>query len=165
VLEGQADPFHPSRNGGEQMNIVAVRADSSISPTNPGPSKENEVTRPTLNRSAHVSSLPDLKLTPKFMLVLALMCREMESNGISKTLSVFIECLPVYESSSSSRLNKTEAPNEYGNMVDIPDLIKQTNSTSQKLLNAYVEMNSSKIAAMLRKGIDTPDWLNMKEPR
>ncbi len=66
--------------------------------------------------------LGPLNLTTRFILALALICRDMETMGIPQALSMLIECLPA-EDMAPRGFDEVES---YGTMVDIPDLMKRT---------------------------------------
>eukprot|EP00940_MAST-03C_sp_MAST-3C-sp2_P002744 g2744.t1 len=95
---------------------------------------------------------------PVNALVLACMCSDMEQRGITRALTVLIDCLPTEDRASGD----TES---YGRIVDIPDLIKRAKATTKRLLALFVTLESQKLSTVLRTSVNAPDWLRMKEPR
>ena len=92
---------------------------------------------------------PLLQVTSQFILVLGQQCTELESNGITKTMDALVGMLP-----GNGSLTPTTT-----------ELVKSTHRTAEKLLQHYVEMHGAKISQMLRKSVETPNWLKVKEPR
>jgi len=80
----------------------------------------------------------------------------MVQSGITSALSVLIECLPPLSG------DETE---EYGSVVDIPDVIKRTKATSRRLLDIFVSQQSDRFCKLIRTSLEAPNWRDMKEPR
>jgi hypothetical protein len=97
---------------------------------------------------------PELQVTPIFALLLACQCRELESTGITRIMNSLVDALP-----SAGR-----GP-EGGQSVDLPDLLKATKKSANRLLQHFVKMNGAKVSQMLRTSIETKNWLKVKEPR
>jgi len=47
-------------------------------------------------------------------------------------------------------------------LVDTPELLSQIRATSGKLLRGYVELCGRRLAQMVRKSVETPDWLKAR---
>ncbi|XP_075168633.1 vacuolar protein sorting 51 [Haematobia irritans] len=89
---------------------------------------------------------------PNLLLVLSKTCLEMEQCGVH-----ILVCLvdDLYEIDSENRATLTHETEICGEMRD----------TAQNLLDAYVRLQGSNISQMLRKSVETRDWLNSLEPR
>ena len=108
----------------------------------------------TRTQVQEISSAQDKDLSNA--LALACLCREMVQSGITSALSVLIECLPPLSG------DETE---EYGSVVDIPDVIKRTKATSRRLLDIFVSQQSDRFCKLIRTSLEAPNWRDMKEPR
>ncbi|KAK7872847.1 hypothetical protein R5R35_006718 [Gryllus longicercus] len=95
----------------------------------------------------------DVKAPPALLLLLSKMCLEFESSNVHYLLSITDEWFNIEESSAASGL--THASELRSNML----------AAAQELLNHYVRMQGLSVSQMLRKSVETRDWLHTIEPR
>ncbi|KAK3590122.1 hypothetical protein CHS0354_041171 [Potamilus streckersoni] len=87
---------------------------------------------------------------PSLLLILSRLCLEFDSSTISYLISLTEEQFEV-----DSRSNLTQ----------VSQLCTEAKDTSQMLLNHFVKVQGLAISQMLRKSVETRDWLNTIEPR
>lgn len=99
-------------------------------------------------------SFSDINLAcpPNLLLVFSNTCLEMEQNGVRKMLELVDE---LYDGRSSQQDDQTTED----------DLKIKMKNSAQILLNSYVRLQGLNISQMLRKSVETRDWLNCLEPR
>lgn len=95
--------------------------------------------------SGDKSSIP-----PTLLLILSRLCLDFEGSTISYLVTLTEEQFMVEERSR---------------VTPISDLTSHSKDTAQKLLNHYVKVQGLSISQMLRKSVETRDWLNTIEPR
>ncbi|XP_062566198.1 vacuolar protein sorting-associated protein 51 homolog isoform X2 [Saccostrea cucullata] len=91
------------------------------------------------------SSIP-----PTLLLILSRLCLDFEGSTISYLITLTEEQFMVEERTK---------------VTPISDLTAHSKETAQKLLNHYVKVQGLSISQMLRKSVETRDWLNTIEPR
>ncbi|XP_013099648.1 vacuolar protein sorting-associated protein 51 homolog isoform X2 [Stomoxys calcitrans] len=89
---------------------------------------------------------------PNLLLVLSKTCLEMEQNGVHVLVSLVDD---LYEIDSENRATLTHETEICAEMRD----------TAHNLLDTYVRLQGLNISQMLRKSVETRDWLNSLEPR
>ncbi|XP_052229082.1 vacuolar protein sorting-associated protein 51 homolog isoform X2 [Dreissena polymorpha] len=87
---------------------------------------------------------------PALLLILSRLCSDFENSTISYLITLTEEQFDM------------DSRNE---MTSISDLCNEVKVTAQKLLNHYVKVQGLAISQMLRKSVETRDWLNTIEPR
>ncbi|XP_076437425.1 vacuolar protein sorting-associated protein 51 homolog isoform X2 [Babylonia areolata] len=87
---------------------------------------------------------------PALLLILSRYCIDLENATISYLLTLTEEQFLVEERTVGSLVS---------------DLCHQAKSAAQRLLNHYVRVQGLTISQMLRKSVETRDWLNTIEPR
>lgn len=93
-----------------------------------------------------------LAFPPNLLLVFSKMCLEMEQNGVKKIIMLVDELFAIDPIGNSSLTHENDL---YGNM----------RKSAQILLDSYVRLQGLNISQMLRKSVETRDWLNCLEPR
>ncbi|XP_037947713.1 vacuolar protein sorting-associated protein 51 homolog isoform X2 [Teleopsis dalmanni] len=89
---------------------------------------------------------------PNLLLVLSKTCLEIEQNGVHILISLVDDLYEIDSENSTTLTHETE----------VCALMRET---SQTLLDAYVRLQGTNISQMLRKSVETRDWLNCLEPR
>ncbi|XP_055375834.1 vacuolar protein sorting-associated protein 51 homolog [Condylostylus longicornis] len=104
--------------------------------------------------SKTMNSFSDLNSTspPSLLLVLSKTCTEMEQNGVHILISLVDELYDIDSELSTTLSHETE-------------VIGEMREVAQNLLDSYVRVQGINISQMLRKSIETRDWLNCLEPR
>jgi hypothetical protein len=89
---------------------------------------------------------------PSLVLILSRLVHDMDRSTISYLVSYGDEKFP---------------PREQGPIVATPtaDLLKRAGDVAQELLNHYVKVQGQVISQMIRKSVETRDWLHTLEPR
>lgn len=89
---------------------------------------------------------------PSLVLILSRLVHDMERSTISYLVSYGDEKFP---------------PDEHGPIVATPttEVLKTAKCIAQTLLNHYVKVQGQVISQMIRKSVETRDWLNTIEPR
>ncbi|KAF8768431.1 Vacuolar protein sorting-associated protein like [Argiope bruennichi] len=87
---------------------------------------------------------------PQLILVLSRFCLNLEQSSISEWVSL------VDDSFSISNDN---------GLTSISDICMETKEVAQKLIDHFVKIQGLNISQMLRKSVETRDWLNAIEPR
>lgn len=87
---------------------------------------------------------------PPLLLLLSKFCLEFGSNSVSYLLSLTEEQFPF---------------DDLTGITTSSQLCADTRDVAQKLLNHYVRLQGLAISQMLRKSVDTRDWMNTIEPR
>lgn len=108
-----------------------------------------------LNHIAHTMiSYSDicLALPPNLLLVFSKMCLEMEQNGVKKVIMLVDDLFGIDPIRNPSLTHENDL---YANM----------RKSAQILLDSYVRLQGLNISQMLRKSVETRDWLNCLEPR
>jgi len=91
--------------------------------------------------------------TPALLMILSRFCIDLENATISYLLSL-VEDQFMVEDTSIAASGSTSA-----------ELWAMARDTGQRLLNHYVRVQGLTISQMLRKSVETRDWLNTIEPR
>lgn len=86
------------------------------------------------------------------LLVLMKTCLKLEKTGVRSLLMFFDELYEIESESSSALSYETEISSEIY-------------ETAKVLLDAYVRVQGMTISQMLRKSVETRDWINCLEPR
>ncbi|XP_052862524.1 vacuolar protein sorting-associated protein 51 homolog isoform X1 [Anopheles cruzii] len=89
---------------------------------------------------------------PTLLLVLSKVCLEMERAGVH-TLTSLVDELYNLDSERSATL------------VHESELCTEMRDSAQQLLDSYVRQQGLNLSQMLRKSVETRDWLNCLEPR
>ncbi|XP_026471225.1 vacuolar protein sorting-associated protein 51 homolog [Ctenocephalides felis] len=89
---------------------------------------------------------------PELLLILCKLCFEFENTGVHTLISLCDEWYDI------------DAMN-YPNLTIDTDICADMHDSAQILINAYVKMQGLSISQMLRKSVETRDWLNTIEPR
>ncbi|XP_060076559.1 vacuolar protein sorting-associated protein 51 homolog [Ylistrum balloti] len=89
---------------------------------------------------------------PALLLILSRLCLDFEASTISYLLTLTEEQFLLEEHSSHT-------------LTPVTDLCNKAKDTAQRLLNHYVKVQGLSISQMLRKSVETRDWLNTIEPR
>ncbi|XP_067656588.1 vacuolar protein sorting-associated protein 51 homolog [Haliotis asinina] len=87
---------------------------------------------------------------PALLLVLSRFCLDLENASISYLITLTEEQFLLAEKSQ---------------VTPVADLWAMAKDTAQKLLNHYVRVQGLTISQMMRKSVETRDWLNTIEPR
>ncbi|KAL9983794.1 hypothetical protein ACROYT_G006024 [Oculina patagonica] len=91
---------------------------------------------------------------PALILLLSRLCLDFQESTISYVLSLTDEQFPVDEELGRGSLT-----------TSVSDLATEARHIAQSLLNHYVRMQGLTISQMIRKSVETRDWLNTIEPR
>lgn len=104
--------------------------------------------------AATMISYGDISLAcpPNLLLVFSKMCLEMEQIGVKKIIMLVDE---LYGIDPIANPTLTHENDMYANM----------RQSAQILLDSYVRLQGLNISSMLRKSVETRDWLNCLEPR
>lgn len=86
------------------------------------------------------------------LLVLSKACLKMEKGGIRSLLNLVDELYDIDSENSASLTHETE-------------LNSEMHDAAQILLDAYVRVQGLNVSQMLRKSVETRDWINCLEPR
>lgn len=86
------------------------------------------------------------------LLVLSKVCLKMEKGGIRSLLNLVDELYEIESENSSTLTHETELNSE---ILD----------SAKTLLDAYVRVQGMNVSQMLRKSVETRDWINCLEPR
>lgn len=89
---------------------------------------------------------------PNLLLVLSKTCLEMEKSGIHSMVTLADELYEIDSDSSAVLTHETE-------------LCTEMRESAQNLIDAYVRLQGLNISQMLRKSVETREWLNCLEPR
>ncbi|XP_068084735.1 vacuolar protein sorting-associated protein 51 homolog [Anabrus simplex] len=95
----------------------------------------------------------DSKAPPSLLLLLSKMCLEFETSSVHYLLSVTDEWFSIEDRHSSGLLTLES------------ELRANMQAAAQQLLNHYVRMQGLSVSQMLRKSVETRDWLHTIEPR
>ncbi|NWI45659.1 VPS51 protein, partial [Picathartes gymnocephalus] len=88
---------------------------------------------------------------PALLLLLARLCLDYENSTISYILTLTDEQFPPLESGPA--------------VTPGPALCAEARAAAQRLLDHYVQVQGAAVAQMLRKSVETRDWLGTVEPR
>ena len=99
-------------------------------------------------------SFSDVNSCPaNLLLVLSRMCLKMEkSSGVRLLLNLMDELFEIDSENSATLTHETE-------------LNSEMHEAAQTLLDAYVRVQGMNVSQMLRKSVETRDWINCLEPR
>lgn len=89
---------------------------------------------------------------PTLLLILSRLCVDLEASTVSYLLTLTEEQFLLEEHPSHP-------------LTPMSDLCNKAKDTAQRLLNHYVKVQGLSISQMLRKSVETRDWLNTIEPR
>ncbi|XP_076345571.1 vacuolar protein sorting 51 isoform X2 [Tachypleus tridentatus] len=87
---------------------------------------------------------------PSLLLLLSRLCFDLEVSSIGFLLSLTDEQFTT---------------DDHHRVTSVSELCQETKETAQKLLNHFVRVQGLNISQMLRKSVETRDWLNTIEPR
>lgn len=90
--------------------------------------------------------------SPNLLLVLSKTCLEMDKTGVHFLIALADDLYEIDSESSAVLTHETE-------------LSSDMRDASQSLLDAYVRLQGLNISLMLRKSVETREWLNCLEPR
>lgn len=115
--------------------------------------RENLLIEFLLHILSVVSSFSDLSSScpANLLLVLSKVCMKFESGGIQMLLNMFDE---LFEIDSVNHKRTTE-----------DELNLKMLNTAKDLIEAYVRTQGKNISLMIRKSVETRDWINCLEPR
>lgn len=96
---------------------------------------------------------PKNNACPKFLLLLSKLALRFEMQGVLQVYDLAVE---IVTAKQQDDLN-----------INTTDLVQRLASIAQKVLSQYMRVQGQKISQLIRKGIETPDWLSsrLKEPR
>ncbi|KAH8401084.1 hypothetical protein KR009_003009 [Drosophila setifemur] len=89
---------------------------------------------------------------PNLLLVLSKTCLEMEQQGVHILIALVDDLYEIDSENSATLTHETE-------------ICAEMRETAQALLDSYVRLQGTNISQMLRKSVETRDWLNCLEPR
>uniref|UniRef100_A0A8D8NUW6 Vacuolar protein sorting-associated protein 51 homolog n=1 Tax=Culex pipiens TaxID=7175 RepID=A0A8D8NUW6_CULPI len=89
---------------------------------------------------------------PTLLLILSKMCLEMDKSGVHQLISLVDELYDIDSENSTTLVHETE-------------LCAEMRDSAQHLLDSYVRLQGLNLSQMLRKSVETRDWLNCLEPR
>ena len=88
---------------------------------------------------------------PVLLLLLSKTCQDLQANTVQYLLNYVDEQFFIDDTT--------------GGLTTVPKLNDKFKVSAQKLLNHYVQRQGQVVSAMLRKSVETRDWLNTVEPR
>lgn len=86
------------------------------------------------------------------LLVLSKVCLKLEKGGVRSLLNLVDELYEIDSENSATLTHETE-------------LNSEMHDAAQTLLDAYVRVQGMNVSQMLRKSVETRDWINCLEPR
>jgi vacuolar protein sorting-associated protein 51 len=86
------------------------------------------------------------------LLVLSKVCLKLEKGGVKSLLNLVDELYEIDSENSATLTHETE-------------LNSEMHDAAQTLLDAYVRVQGINVSQMLRKSVETRDWINCLEPR
>lgn len=86
------------------------------------------------------------------LLVLSKVCLKLEKGGVRSLLTLVDELYEIDSENSATLTHETE-------------LNSEMHDAAQTLLDAYVRVQGMNVSQMLRKSVETRDWINCLEPR
>ncbi|CAD7084129.1 unnamed protein product [Hermetia illucens] len=89
---------------------------------------------------------------PNLLLVLSKTCLEMDQSGVHTLISLVDDLYEIDSDNSAVLTHETE-------------ICAEMREAAQFLLDSYVRLQGTNISQMLRKSVETRDWLNCLEPR
>uniref|UniRef100_A0A1A9WJ89 Vacuolar protein sorting-associated protein 51 homolog n=1 Tax=Glossina brevipalpis TaxID=37001 RepID=A0A1A9WJ89_9MUSC len=89
---------------------------------------------------------------PNLLLVLSKTCLEMEQSGVHILITLVDDLYEIDSENSATLTHETE-------------ICSEMRETAQSLLDTFVRLQGLNISQMLRKSVETRDWLNCLEPR
>lgn len=117
--------------------------------------RENLLVEYLRHISKLMGSFADLNISsspPNLLLVLSKTCLELDQNGVHMLMSLVDDLYDIESENSATLTHETE-------------ISAQMKETAQLLLDSYVRLQGNNISQMLRKSVETRDWLNCLEPR
>lgn len=101
-----------------------------------------------------MTSFADLNSSspPNLLLVLAKFCIQMEQTGVRQLITMVDELYDINSVASALLTHETE-------------LASEMHDSAQVLVDAFVKQQGINLSQMLRKSVETRDWLNCLEPR
>lgn len=101
-----------------------------------------------------VSSFGDIRSTspPNLLLILVKLCLELDQMGIHTLISLVDDLYEIDSINSAAMTHETE-------------ICEEARVTAQRLIDAYVRSQGTVLSQMLRKSVESRDWLNCLEPR
>lgn len=102
-----------------------------------------------------VNGFSDLQTTtgsPHLLLILVKLCLELDQSGIHTLISLVDDLYEIDSVNSAVLTHETE-------------LCEEARLSAQKLIDAYVRSQGLVLSQMLRKSVESRDWLNCLEPR
>ncbi|OQS00345.1 fat-free family protein [Thraustotheca clavata] len=103
---------------------------------------------------------PEITVTPPFLILLACFFRDISQSCISHCIQILVECLPVFDTMDPGASLRNES-----SKVDAAGIVNQSNEASLNLLHHYCMIHGNRLSTTLRKGMETQNWLDVKEPR
>jgi hypothetical protein len=105
------------------------------------------------------------RIRARFLLSLALLCRHLERHGVTQSISTLLENMPAPSFASGASADGrgdggvgSSGGSAAQGMAAVPELVRRTKLTSQKLLRAYVAAQGGRLGRMLRLSVETCDW-------
>ncbi|RDD38593.1 Vacuolar protein sorting-associated protein 51-like protein [Trichoplax sp. H2] len=95
-----------------------------------------------------------MSIPPELLLLLSRLCSDFHNSTINYIISITDEKFPHIIGGDSS-----------SNSLSVMELRQQTKDTAQTLLDYYVKTQGLIISQMIRKSVETRDWMNTIEPR
>lgn len=89
---------------------------------------------------------------PNLLLLLSKLCLELEQTGVHSLMSLVDELYEIESENSAELTHET-------------DICVEMRATAQHLVDTYVRTQGLQLSQMLRKSVETRDWLNCLEPR
>lgn len=89
---------------------------------------------------------------PNLMLILVKMCLELDQSGVHTLVALVDDLYEIDSVNSAVLTHETE-------------LCEEARLTAQRLIDAYVRSQGLVLSQMLRKSVESRDWLNCLEPR
>ncbi|CAG2165668.1 unnamed protein product [Oppiella nova] len=89
----------------------------------------------------------------QLILLLSRLCLDFDTSIIGYLLSFTEEQFNIYSNNSDPKI------------TSLSELCKEAHSTAQHLLNHFVRLEGHNISQMIRKSVETRDWLSSVEPR
>ncbi|OQR97619.1 fat-free family protein [Achlya hypogyna] len=123
------------------------------------PTRERAARLATMKPDADVVS-PDLAVTPQFLVFLACFFRDVGITAMPHCVHVLVECLPVFDTMDPATSLRNES-----SKVDAVGLAALASDASQAFLHHYCMEHGMRLSTTLRKGMDSQNWLDTKEPR
>lgn len=121
----------------------------------------------TMNRFGNINS----SSPPTLLLILSKMCLEMDKKGVHVLVGLFRSLFKIsnhiycsLQISLVDELYDIDSENST-TLVHETELCSEMRDSAQNLLDSYVRLQGLNLSQMLRKSVETRDWLNCLEPR